>query len=68
MHPYISGFVLGSSAVFNMAKFCQILTLFVQVMMSEASGTNYDGYIRYRPYRDNTKLKRSGCELADIVY
>ena len=30
---------------FNMAKFCQILTLFAQVIMTEASGTNYDGYI-----------------------
>ena len=29
---------------FNMAKFCQILTLFTQVMTSEANGTNYDGY------------------------
>ena len=25
---------------FNMAKFCQILTLFAQVMTSEANGTN----------------------------
>ena len=33
---------------FNMAKFGQILTLFAQVMTSEANGTNYDGYIRYR--------------------
>ena len=32
-----------------MAKFCQILTLFAQVMTSEANGTNYGGYIRYRP-------------------
>ena len=31
---------------FNMAKFCQILTLFAQVM---TSGANYGGYIRYRP-------------------
>ena len=34
---------------FNMAKFCQILTLFAQVMTSEANGANYGGYIRYRP-------------------
>ena len=34
---------------FNMAKFCQILTLFTQVMTSEANGANYGGYIRYRP-------------------
>ena len=34
---------------FSMAKFCQILTLFAQVMMSEANGANYGGYIRYRP-------------------
>ena len=27
----------------------QILTLFAQVMTSEANGTNYDGYVRYRP-------------------
>ena len=33
---------------FNMAKFCQILTLFAQVMTSEANGANYGGYIRYR--------------------
>ena len=32
-----------------MAKFCQILTLFAQVMTSEANGANYGGYIRYRP-------------------
>ena len=30
---------------FNMAEFCQNLTLFAQVMMSEASGTNYDGRV-----------------------
>ena len=41
--------VLSFYVFFNMAKFCQILTLFAQVMMSEANGTNYDGYIRYRP-------------------
>ena len=32
-----------------MAKFCQILTLFIQVMTSEANSANYGGYIRYRP-------------------
>ena len=35
---------------FNMAKFYQILTLFAQVMTSEANGANYGGYIRYRPF------------------
>ena len=39
----------GFFVFFNMAKFCQILTLFAQVMTSEANGTNYGGYIRYRP-------------------
>ena len=34
---------------FNMAKFGQILTLFAQVMTSEANGANYGGYICYRP-------------------
>ena len=29
-------------------NFCEILTFFAQVMVSEASGTNYDGYIHYR--------------------
>ena len=34
---------------FNVAKFRQILTLFAQVMTSEANGADYGGYIRYRP-------------------
>ena len=39
----------GFFVFFNVAKFCQILTLFAQVMTSEANGANYGGYIRYRP-------------------
>ena len=39
----------GFFVFFNMAKFGQILTLFAQVMTSEANGTNYGGYICYRP-------------------
>ena len=30
---------------FNMAKFCQILTLFAQVMTSDTNGANYGWYI-----------------------
>ena len=39
-------FFLRFIVFFNMAKF---LSIFAQVMMSEANGTNYDRYICYRP-------------------
>ena len=45
----LTGFLMFFFVFFNMAKFCQILTLFAQVMTSEANGANYGGYIRYRP-------------------
>ena len=43
---FFNGFLYSSII---MAKFCQIWTLFSQVMTSEANGANYGGYIRYRP-------------------
>ena len=45
----LSGFFYGFLYSSIMAKFCQILTLFAQVMTSEANGANYGGYIHYRP-------------------
>ena len=39
-----------------MAKFCQILTLFAQVMTSEANGANYGGYISAIGPKELTRL------------
>ena len=38
-----------NSLIFLWFLYSSIWLLFAQVMASEANGTNYDGYIRYKP-------------------